>query len=130
MDSSTDNDEVKEKVLAEMSPYLYRSLGDPTRYIPHLMARHVLDVTDKDAVKAEEMSEKKVKVFVDMLKKKGACAFDGLVEVLLEERVESHIARKLQQAFRNEQENALSWESEYAELAIKHWDYSKLQDSC
>jgi len=84
-----------------MSPYLYRSLGDPTRYIPHLMARHVLDVTDKDAVKAEEMREKKVKVFVDMLKKKGACAFDGLVEVLLEERVESHIARKLQQLIKH-----------------------------
>ena len=123
----TDNDEVKEKVLVEMSPYLYRNLGDPSRYIPHLMARHVLDVTDKDAIKAEETSQRKVKVFVDMLKKKGACAFDEFVQVLLKERVESHIARKLQQEL---QENALPWAREYTELAIKHWDYSKLQDGC
>jgi len=115
----TDNDEVKKKVLAEMSPYLYRSLGDPSRYIPHLMARHLLDVTDRDAIKAEETSQRKVKVFVDMLKKKGACIFDGFVEVLLEERVESHIARKLQQEFRNEQENALSSASEYTGLVIE-----------
>jgi len=110
-DLGTDNSsEEKEKVLAEMSPYLYRSLGDPSRYIPHLMARHLLDVMDKDAIKAEETSQRKVKVFVDMLKQKGACGFDLFVDVLLEERVESHIARKLQQAFRNEQENVLARE--------------------
>ena len=114
----TDNDEVKKKVLAEMSPYLYMSLGDPSRYIPHLMARHLLDVTDRDAIKAEDTSQRKVKVFVDMLKKKGACAFDEFVEVLLEERVESHIARKLQQEFRNEQENALLWASECTGLGV------------
>ena len=103
-------DEMKERILVDLSPYLCRSLGDPSRYIPYLMARDInlLDATDKDMIKAEQTSQRKKEVFVEILKRKGACAFDGFVDVLLEVRDESHIARKLQQALKNEQENARS----------------------
>jgi len=101
--------EMKEKILADLSPYLCKSLGDPSRYIPYLMARDdLLDLTDQDMIRAEETSQRKVQVFVEILKRKGACAFDAFVDVLLEVRDESHIARKLQQALRNEQENVRS----------------------
>jgi len=98
--------EMKEKILADLSPYLCKSLGDPSRYIPYL--DDLLDLTDRDTIRAEETSQRKVAVFVEILKRKGACAFDAFVDVLLEVRVESHIARKLQQALRNEQENVRS----------------------
>jgi len=98
--------EMKEKILGDLSPYLCRSLGDPSRYIPYL--GKLLDVTDKEIIRAEETSQRKVEVFVEILKRRGACAFDALVDVLLEVRVQSHIARKLQQALRNEQENVRS----------------------
>ena len=41
-----------------------------------------------------------------MMEREEACAFDDFVEALLEERVQSHIARKLQQALKFEKEHA------------------------
>ena len=108
-DPGAGDNEMKEKVLADLSPYLCRSLGDPSRYIPHLMARdNLLDLTDRDAIRVAETSQRKKEVFMKILKRKGACAFDGFVAALLEVRVESHIARKLLQALKNERENARS----------------------
>ena len=108
--SITDEDmiELKKKVLKQQYRYLVDTLGDPSRYMPYMIADDILDINHKEIIRSKVTSKEKAGEFIDMLMKspEGASAFDVFVEALLEERVQSHIARKLQQALKVEKESA------------------------
>ena len=107
--SITDEDmcELKKKVLKQQYRYLVDTLGDPSRYMPYMIAADILDISHKEVIRSKVTSKEKAGEFIDMLmNSEGASAFDEFVEALLEERVQSHIARKLQQALKVEKENA------------------------
>lgn len=107
--SITDEDmcELKKRVLKQQYRYLVDTLGDPSRYMPYMIAAEILDVSHKETIRSKVTSKEKAGEFIDMLmNSEGASAFDEFVEALLEERVQSHIARKLQQALKLEKEKA------------------------
>ncbi|XP_065918124.1 uncharacterized protein [Dysidea avara] len=103
-----DDSERKRKVLKSQLPYLIQNLGDPSRYIPYMIANDVLDKSDKERIRAKVTSKEKAELFIDLLREReGASAFDEFVQALLEERVQSHIARRLQEALARERDNSL-----------------------
>jgi len=103
-----DDSELKKKVLKSQLPYLIQNLGDPSRYIPYMIANDVLDQSDKERIRAAVTSKEKAELFIDLLREReGASAFDEFVQALLEERVQSHIARRLQEELARERDNAL-----------------------
>ena len=107
--SKTDEDmcELKKKVLKQQYQYLVNNLGDPSRYMPYMIAADIFDISHKEIIRSKVTSKDKAAEFIDMLmKSEVASAFDEFVEALLEERVQSHIARKLNQVLTVEKENA------------------------
>jgi len=103
-----DDSELKKKVFKSQLPYLIQNLGDPSRYIPYLIANDVLDKCDKEEIRAQVTSKRKAELFIDkLIEREGASAFDEFVQALLEERVQSHIARRLQEALAYEREHSL-----------------------
>ena len=103
-----DDSELKKKVLKSQLPYLIQNLGDPSRYIPYMIANDVLDQSDKERIRAKVTSKEKAELFIDLLREReGASAFDEFVQALLEERVQSHIARRLQEELARERDNSL-----------------------
>ena len=105
--SITDEDmsELKRKVLKQQYYYLVDTLGDPSRYFPYMIAADILDFDHKEIIRSKITSKEKAGEFIEILMKSPS-AFDEFVEALLEERVQSHIARKLQQALKVEKEKA------------------------
>ena len=102
-----DMNKLKKKVLKQQYQYLVENLGDPSRYMPYMISGDILDFSDAEIIRSEVTSKKKGGTFVKMLMdREAASAFDEFVEALLQERVQSHIARKLQQALRLEIEKA------------------------
>lgn len=102
-----DMNKLKGKVLKQQYKYLVETLGDPSRYMPYMIADDILNLSDKEIIRSKITSKEKAETFIDMLmQREEASAFDEFVEALLEERVQSHIARKLQQALKLEIENS------------------------
>ena len=102
-----DMSKLKKKVLKQQYQYLVENLGDPSRYMPYMISDDILDFSDTETIRSIVTSKEKGGTFVRMLmEREEASAFDVFVEALLQERVQSHIARKLQQALRVEIENA------------------------
>lgn len=125
--SDEDKKELKKKVFKQQYKYLVDTLGDPSRYMPYMIAEDLLSFSDKEVVRSKVTSKEKAETFIDMLMKREeasevAIAFDQFVEALLEERVQSHIARKLQQALKFEIENASSPPATQPNATGKHSD--------
>ena len=89
--------EVKDKVLRDQLQYLRQTLGDPSRYLPYLEQGGVLDSQDKECIRSKATSKEKLESFLKLLVKgrKDISTFDVFVAALLEERVQSQVARKL-----------------------------------
>jgi len=100
---------VKRKVLRNQLPYLRQSLGDPSRYIPYLVQGDILNVYDKELIRSRPTSKEKLETLLQLLVKEGkgnVSAFDIFVAALLEERVQSQVARELQRALAVEKESS------------------------
>lgn len=104
--SDQDDIEVKKKVLRDQLPYLQQSLGDPSRYIPYLEQADVLDRHDKESIRSKTTSKEKLETFLKLLteERKDVCLFDVFVTALLEERVQSQVAMKLNRTLEYEKE--------------------------
>ena len=89
--------EVKDKVLRDQLQYLRQTLGDPSRYLPYLEQGGVLDSHDKASIRSKPTSREKLESFLELLiqGRKNVSTFDVFVAALLEERVQSQVARKL-----------------------------------
>lgn len=112
--------ELKKKVFKQQYSYLVQTLGDPSRYMPYMIASDILNMTDKEIIRSKITSKEKAEAFIDMLmQREEASAFDEFVQALLEERVQSHIARKLQQALKFEKENTYFPPAEKTEITGK-----------
>ena len=99
--------DLKKKVFKQQYKYLVDNLGDPSRYLPYMIAADILDASHKEIIRSKVTGKDKASEFVDMLMgSEVTSAFDEFVEALLEERVQNHIARKLQQALQVEKEKA------------------------
>lgn len=97
--------EVKDKVLRDQLQYLRQTLGDPSRYLPYLEQGGVLDSHDKASIRSKATSKEKLESFLELLLKgrKNVSTFDVFVAALLEERVQSQVARKLHRTLEYEQ---------------------------
>lgn len=94
---------IKKKVFNQQNKYLVETLGDPSRYFPYMVSADILNFSDKEHIRSKITSKEKAETFIDILmQREEASAFDEFVEALLEERVQSHIARRLQQALKVE----------------------------
>lgn len=94
---------LKKKVFNQQNKYLVETLGDPSRYFPYMVSADILNFSDKEHIRSKITSKEKAETFIDILmQREEASAFDEFVEALLEERVQSHIARRLQQALKVE----------------------------
>ena len=89
--------EAKKKVLRDQLPYLQQNLGDPSKYIPYLEKGGVLDSHDKESIRSKASSKEKLEIFLKLLTKerKGVPAFDVFIAALLDEQVQSHVARQV-----------------------------------
>jgi len=102
-----DMNDLKKKVFKQQYNYLVQTLGDPSRYMPYMIAADILSMSDKEIIRSKITSKEKAEAFIDkLIGGEAASAFDEFVQALLEERVQSHIARKLQQALKFEKENS------------------------
>ena len=101
-----DDAEVKKKVLRDQLPYLRQNLGDPSRYITYLVQGGLLDSCDTESIRSKATSKEKLEDFLKLLIKErnDASAFDVFVDALLEERVQSKVARRLRRTLEDEKE--------------------------
>ena len=109
---------IKRKVLAEQRDYLTVELGDPSRYLPFLRSRGVLEQSDCERIRAPVTSQDKVEELLTVLETKtnprDRDAFDVFVEALRDKKVQVHIARTLNRSFVK---------------AKKDWSVSRSEDS-
>lgn len=94
------NDElrkIKQKVLVEQRDYLILELGDPSRYLPFLRNKGVLEHYECELICAPRTSGEKVKNLLTVLeaKARNTDAFDVFVEALRDKKVHVHVARTL-----------------------------------
>ena len=101
MDSSKS---VKTLVLQTEMSYLCEELGDPGRYIPSLRSKNLLDSKDADLIRSKPTSNEKVELLIDLvLKREGHTSehpLDILINELKKQRVQVHIARRLQRTLK------------------------------
>lgn len=100
----------KTQVLKDEMAYLCEELGDPGRYIPSLRAKSLLDSRDSEQIKAQPTNHQKTEVLLDIiLRREGNSSehpLDILITELKKQRVQVHIARRLQRTLKKRQRDS------------------------
>ena len=114
--------DLKKMVLEDQMGFLCEELGDPKRYFPYLRSKGTLDSIDCQSIRSQATFKEQVEEMISVLKgrqsSKGEHAFDVLVEVLKQQRVQAHIARSLQKALTKAKEEVRSLNGNHDICAI------------
>ncbi len=95
---------LKTTVLKAEMAFICEELGDPARYIPSLRGKNLLDQKDTDLIRSQPTSFHKTQHLVEiLLNRKGQNSehpLDILINELKKQRVQVHIARRLQRTLK------------------------------
>ncbi len=108
--------EIKDKVLVVEMGYICTELGDPSRYIPSLRAKNLLDQKDTQLIRSQTTNDIKTERLVEFLLKrqghKGEHSLDIFINELKNQKVQVHIARRLQRTLKKMMKESESGTSE------------------
>lgn len=95
---------LKTEVLKEEFMYLCDELGDPSRYFPHLRSKSLIDGKDCERIRSKVVSSEKTEELLNTLLSRkdahGEHPLDVLISDLKKQRVQVHIARRLQRTLK------------------------------
>ncbi len=95
---------LKTTVLRAEMGYLCEELGDPVRYIPSLRSKDLLDQKDTDLIRSQVTSFQKTQHLMEiLLRRRGDMSehpLDILTTELKKQKVQVHIARRLQRTLK------------------------------
>ena len=97
---------VKTAVLNEEYSYLCNELGDPGRYFPHFRSKNLLDNKDCERIRSKATSSEKTELLLEIVMgREGPYSehpLDILISELKKQRVQVHIARRLQRTLKRQ----------------------------
>lgn len=95
---------IKNKVLNAEMGFICNELGDPARYIPSLRAKNLLDQKDTELIRSQPTSFQKTERLVEFLINRpghtGEHSLDIFMNELKTQKVQVHIARRLQRTLK------------------------------